>query len=78
MQLKIGGINDGYSTRKTRKHLAEIGALKYTLDGGKKKYSLTKRIGGVVCRLIAMTLPNECADEQEFSDGVGQEEIPFL
>ena len=69
----------GYSARKTRKHLAEIGALKYTISGtGKKVYSITKKIGGVVCRMVALTLPDRDTGEQEFTDDVGQEELPFL
>lgn len=68
----------GYSVRKTRKHLVEIGALKYTLDSGKKKYSIVRKIGGISCRLIAVNMPDSYADEQEFSDDVGQEELPFV
>lgn len=71
----------GYSARKTKKHLAEIGALKYSLEqNGRKQYSIIRRMGSMTSRFVAVRLPSISGETsgQEFYDEVGQEELPFL
>ena len=73
----------GYSARKVRKYLAEAGAMKYTLDGGKKRYTILRRdpISKEPGRFVALIMDRLRGDgsayETEFVDDPGQEELPF-
>ena len=72
----------GYSVRKTKKHLAEIGAIMYTTKpGGKKEYDLVKRFNGMATRFVALRLRAVSGEETPGSpmwDEAGQEELPIV
>lgn len=76
-------IEGGYSTRKVKKYLVEIGAMKYSIEKTKVSFSIVRRepISREPQRFNALVLERLLGDfecqEQEFVNEPGQKELPF-
>lgn len=74
----------GYSSRKTIKYLADIGAIEASVNAkGIKEYAIRKRFGGKTCRFTAIDMNRFAPEPEELKDGfmrvpaAVQEELPF-
>lgn len=72
----------GYSVRKVRKYLAEAGIMKFTMTGGKRRYTILRRdpISHEPGRFVALVMDRLRGDREsgpEFVNDPGQEELPF-